>query len=459
MVYHQLIEKIVLYTASKQSYDLSTYQKAINAFLDNISCSLFSLKSAQCDYTLGPIIPGTDVPLGSCLPASDLIQDPVKAAFDNAFLVNFLNFSAIYPNAKSSDLSPADSGAALYALAEYLAKKRNVRAQEPLFLKEFLDCFIKAYEIYGVLSKVFDLSSLGLDDSYCAKISTVASSMALLRKDESQLRNVLTHAFADGFDLFIAPHQSGLSYRNAWVGASAVSRAITLVYMVVCGEPFLSHSAFEDHWLLKKTTSLLSESQISSIEFESEIINNLSFKYDIPGQRICRQAAFLGARVKKEFAENIENCDRLVCFLPKQLFSRFQNEKIPLGLHQKLSSFKYSLLLGLTEESLTEKSFLKDESRKVDSLWSKILLKEHDAGQEEITMYASRNEKEVVQHFILTQEKGSLKQTLDKFEKSASTLLSQRSIKECLNIFSNPEKALQTSFFSLGALLAEKESF
>lgn len=459
MADQKLIEQIAAYAGKKQTWDLDVYDKAMRALLETITCSLMALKSAQCDYTLGPIIPGSDVPLGSRLPASDLIQDPVKASFDMAFLSRFLNFAPIYSQYKGVDICPVDTGAALFALAEYLSKKRNVRSQEPLLLKEFLECFIKAYEIYGLLSSTLDLHSLSLERSTFAKVATAGTAMALLRKNQDQVESVIQHAFADGFDLMILPHEAGASHRCAWIEASAVSRAMTLVYTVVCGERPLGSDVALAHPLWKELFLKQADSPLAAIEFDSAVIRDLEFKQDFPGQRHCRIAAQLAASLKKDLGKDLESLESLECVIPSAVSAYYLHQE-PLGsVSEKLHSLKYSLFLGLTEQTVSEQSFLEEKEHQQNPLWSKISVVQAKDSQQQMSMTAHLPGRSLVKKEPQTAPQFQREKLISKFEASAHTLLSDHAILEIKTFFADTEKALQTSFCHLGTLLAEKESF
>src|SRR3990167_10147449 len=63
------------------------YSTARFCLMDAIGCAILALQYPACTKLLGPVIPGTTVPLGARVPGTPYLLDPIQAAFNIGTMV------------------------------------------------------------------------------------------------------------------------------------------------------------------------------------------------------------------------------------------------------------------------------------------------------------------------------------------------------------------------------------
>ena len=91
--YDELLVEIVDYVyAADISADKGAFQLAKCSLLDALGCACESIATNDDVHKLiGHYVPGTTVPNGFRLPATSLVLDPVKGAFDLSVLIRYLD--------------------------------------------------------------------------------------------------------------------------------------------------------------------------------------------------------------------------------------------------------------------------------------------------------------------------------------------------------------------------------
>ena len=119
--------------------------------MDALGCGILALQYPECTKLLGPIIPGTTVPVGARVPGTNFILIPFKLLLILVRLVRWLDFNDTWLAAEWGH--PSDNLGAILAVADYLKPSDNIsQGQSPLFIKDVLTAMIKAHEIQGVLA-------------------------------------------------------------------------------------------------------------------------------------------------------------------------------------------------------------------------------------------------------------------------------------------------------------------
>ena len=54
---------------------------ARSCLIDALACAFDALDHPECTRLLGPLVPGTIVPNGACVPGTSYVLDPASAAF------------------------------------------------------------------------------------------------------------------------------------------------------------------------------------------------------------------------------------------------------------------------------------------------------------------------------------------------------------------------------------------
>jgi len=112
---------------------------------DSLGCAALASTHEACARLLGPIAPGTIVPAGSRVPATNFVLDPVKAAFDIGALIRWLDYNDTWLAAEWGH--PSDNLGGILALADHLA-----RTGQPVTVGDVLNASVVAHEIQGVLA-------------------------------------------------------------------------------------------------------------------------------------------------------------------------------------------------------------------------------------------------------------------------------------------------------------------
>lgn len=208
---------------------------AVHALMDSIGCAMLALKHPECTNLIGPVVPGTSVPLGVRVPGTGYVLDPVKAAFDIGALIRWVDFNDTWLAAEWSH--PSDNIGGILAVSDYVSRERISAGKSPLIMKDVLVFMIKAYEIQGVLALENSFNSVGLDHVVLVKVATAAVAMALLGGGRGDIVNALSQAWVDGQSLRIYRHAPNTGPRKSWAAGDATARGVWLALITMKGEP------------------------------------------------------------------------------------------------------------------------------------------------------------------------------------------------------------------------------
>src|SRR5690606_29796839 len=116
---------------------------------DSLGCGFEALAFPECARLLGPLVPGTTVPLGARVPGTAFELDPASAAFDITCLVRWLDFNDTF--VASQTCHPSDDVGPILAVADHLSRTRAASGEAPLRMRTVLDAMIRAHEVQGRL--------------------------------------------------------------------------------------------------------------------------------------------------------------------------------------------------------------------------------------------------------------------------------------------------------------------
>src|SRR6266702_3687629 len=152
---------------SEEAYDTARY-----SLMDSMGCAMLALRFPECARLLGPVVPGTAVPLGARVPGTLFELDPVKAAFDIGTLIRWLDFNDTWLAAEWGH--PSDNLGGILAVADFVGRRRLAEGKTPLVMREVLTAMIKAHEIQGVMALENSFNRVGLDHVVLVKVATTA---------------------------------------------------------------------------------------------------------------------------------------------------------------------------------------------------------------------------------------------------------------------------------------------
>ncbi|MEJ2684264.1 MAG: bifunctional 2-methylcitrate dehydratase/aconitate hydratase [Candidatus Sulfobium sp.] len=204
------------------------------ALMDSIGCALLALKHPECTRLIGPVVPGTYVPLGVRVPGTSFELDPVKAAFDIGILIRWLDFNDTWLAAEWSH--PSDNIGGILAVSDFVNRKRTSDGKTPLFMRDVLVSMIKAYEIQGVLALENSFNRVGLDHVVLVKVATAAVTTALLGGGRGDITNAVSQSWVDGQSLRTYRQAPNTGSRKSWAAGDATARGVWLALITMKGE-------------------------------------------------------------------------------------------------------------------------------------------------------------------------------------------------------------------------------
>ena len=252
--YDPLLLEIADYAASYTVENSAALNAARYCLLDSLACALEALEHPECVRLLGPVVPGAEVPLGARVPGTAWLLDPVKAGFDIATAVRWLDLSDTWTSRQTTH--PSDDVGSILALCDWLSRSGN-----PVTMRHVLEAITKAHELQGGLGAHMPITTFGIDNVFLTKLACAAVLTRLLGGDRTQIANAVSLAF---FEPSLCIHRFGSNTgpRKGWAGADATADAMRFAMMAGAGEPgypqVLSHPVwgFDKHFLDGKSLRL-----------------------------------------------------------------------------------------------------------------------------------------------------------------------------------------------------------
>jgi 2-methylcitrate dehydratase len=226
-----LLQQLADYIIAPLEINDLAYQTAHYCLFDALGCAIAAMKFSACTKLLGPIIPGTQVPVGARVPGTDYVLDPVQAAFNLGTMIRWLDYNDTWLAAEWGH--PSDNLGAILAVADYM----QALGKSKLTVKEVLQALIKAYEIQGVLALNHSFNEIGLDHVVLVKLASAGLATYLLGGRRAQIIDTLSQVWLDGQSLRTYRHVPNTGSRKSWAAGDATSRAVRLAMLTLLGEP------------------------------------------------------------------------------------------------------------------------------------------------------------------------------------------------------------------------------
>lgn len=298
-----LPEAIAEYVAGYAPTGDLALQTARHALADAIGCGLLALDFPECAKLLGPIVPGTVVPLGVHVPGTAHLLDPVKAAFDIGTAIRWLDYNDTWLAAEWGH--PSDNYGAILATAEYASRRRLGRGEPPLLMRDVLDAGIKAYEIQGVLALENSFNRVGLDHVLLVRVASAAVATRLLGGGHTQIADAVSQAWLDGGALRAYRHAPNTGTRKSWAAGDATSRAVRLAFLVLAGERGYPSALTAPRWGFQDV--LFGGRPIALARpLGSYVMENILFKVAYPAEFHAQTAAEAAIRLHPQVAGRLE---------------------------------------------------------------------------------------------------------------------------------------------------------
>lgn len=351
------------------------YTTARYCLMDALGCAILALRYPACSKLLGPVIPGTYVPVGARVPGTTYLLDPILAAFNIGTLVRWLDFNDTWLAAEWGH--PSDNLGAILAVMDYLSRKRLAEGESPLLVKDVLTAMIKAHEIQGVLALENGFNRLGFDHVILVRIASTAVAAHLLGGTKEQIADALSQAWLDGACLRTYRHAPNTGSRKSWAAGDATSRAVRLAWMTLQGEMGYPSALTAKKWGFYDIL-LQSKPLKISRPFESYVMENVLFKISFPAEFHAQTAVECAVRLHSQIRDKLDQIER-VQLTTHESAIRIISKSGPLhNPADRDHCLQYMVAIGLLHGDLKadhyENAFARDS--RIDALRGKMTVEE-----------------------------------------------------------------------------------
>ncbi len=281
------------------------YQTARLCLLDSLGCALLALSFPECAKLLGPLVPGTVVPLGSRIPGTSYVLDPVQAAFQLGALIRWLDYNDTWLAAEWGH--PSDNFGGLLAVADTLDRRDG----PPLRVRDVLTAGIKAYEVQGVLALENSFNRVGLDHVVLVKVASAAVVTALLGGDKTAIINALSNAWLDGQALRTYRHAPNTGSRKSWAAGDATSRGVWLALLALKGEMGYPSALTAPRWGFYDTLFKGQPFRVAR-PYGSYVMENVLFKIAFPAEFHAQTAVECALALHPQVRDRLDQIERIV---------------------------------------------------------------------------------------------------------------------------------------------------
>lgn len=432
------------------------YSTARYCLMDALGCAFLALRYPECTKLLGPIIPGTQVPMAASVPGTAFELDPILAAFNIGTMIRWLDFNDTWLAAEWGH--PSDNLGAILAVADYQSRKNISEKKSPLLMRDVLTAMIKAYEIQGILALENGFNRVGLDHVVLVKVASTAVATQLLGGSQQQIVDALSNAWIDGQSLRTYRHAPNTGSRKSWAAGDATSRAVRLAWLTLKGETGYPSALTAKTWgfydvLFKNRAFQVHRS------YGSYVMENILFKISYPAEFHAQTAVECAITLHPEIINKLDKIEKIV-LTTQESAVRIISKTGPLhNPADRDHCLQYMVASALLHGNLTaehyEHAFARDP--RLDFLREKMQVQEDtsftkdylDADKRSIAnsiqVYfndGSKTEKVTVEYPIghkRRREEG-LPLLINKFEKNAATLFSEKKTQEFLALFNDQKK-------------------
>lgn len=279
------------------------------ALMDSIGCAMLALKYPECTKLLGPVVPGTSVPLGVRIPGTRFELDPVKAAFDMGTLIRWLDYNDTWLAAEWGH--PSDNIGGILATSDFVSRKRASEGKEPLLMRDVFVSMVKAYEIQGILALENSFNSAGLDHVVLVKVATTAVATLLLGGGKEDIVNSISQAWVDGQSLRTYRHAPNTAYRKSWAAGDATARGVWLALITMKGEKGCPSALTAEKWGFY-------DALLGGLRFKfgrtygSYVMENILWKVSFPCEFHAQTAVECAFRLREKVKNRLDEIRKIV---------------------------------------------------------------------------------------------------------------------------------------------------
>lgn len=432
------------------------YTTARYCLMDALGCAILALQYPACTKLLGPIIPGTFVPVGARVPGTSYLLDPILAAFNIGTLVRWLDFNDTWLAAEWGH--PSDNLGGILAVADYMSRQRLANGELPFSVKDIFTAMIKAHEIQGVLALENGFNRLGFDHVILVKIASTAVTTHLLGGSREQIMDALSQAWLDGACLRTYRHAPNTGSRKSWAAGDATSRATRLAWMTMQGEKGYPSALSVKKWgfnaaILKDQTLKIAR------PYGSYVMENVLFKISFPAEFHAQTAVECAIQLHPLIKNKFDQIEKIVLNTQESAV-RIISKSGPLHNpadrdHCLQYMVAAALIKGDLKADYYEDAFAQDP--RIDKLREKMIVEEDKQFSSDyldpekrsianaIQIYftdGTHTEKVVVEYPVghrRRREEG-IPLMYKKFEENMATLYPANKVNEIVNLFHDQQK-------------------
>lgn len=450
------LTEIAQYTANANPVTDLAMSTARYCLMDAIGCAILALKYPACTKLLGPIIPGTTVPVGARVPGTNYLLDPILAAFNIGTLVRWLDFNDTWLAAEWGH--PSDNLGAILAVCDYVSRKNLAEKKQPLTIRDVFIAMIKAHEIQGVLALENGFNRLGFDHVLLVKIASTAVATHLLGGTEAQIADALSQAWLDGACLRTYRHAPNTGSRKSWAAGDATSRAVRLAWVTLQGEMGYPSALSANKWGFYDAI-MKGQSLKINRPFGSYVMENVLFKISFPAEFHAQTAVECAIKLHPQIINKLDQIDKIV-LTTQESAVRIISKSGPLhNPADRDHCLQYMVAAALLHGNLTadyyENHFAQDP--RIDQLRNKMVVQEEPQYSKDYLDPEKRSianaiqvffkdgtstEKVIVEYPIghkRRREEG-IPFLIKKFEDNMATRFSNERVKELMDLFANQAK-------------------
>jgi 2-methylcitrate dehydratase len=285
------------------------WEAASLVLLDSLGCAMLALGFPECSRLLGPIVPGTVVPLGARVPGTGFVLDPVKGAFDIGTLIRWLDFNDTWLAVEWGH--PSDNLGGILAVADFVSRREYAQGNSPLVMADVLAAMIKAHEIQGIMALENSFNQVGLDHVALVKLATAAVATRLLGGGKEEIVNAISQVWVDGQSLRTFRHAPNTGRRKSWAAGDATSRGVRLALLTMAGESGHPSALTSRNWGFYDV-SFRGERFRFPRPYGTYVMENVLFKVAFPAEFHAQSAVECALALHDQVRDRLDEIDKVI---------------------------------------------------------------------------------------------------------------------------------------------------
>lgn len=370
-----LLVEIADYVHREQTFSDLALKTAYQALLDSLGCAFLALQEPTCQRLLGPIVPGTVVPLGARVPGTDFVLDPTEAAFNISTCIRWLDYNDTWLAEEWGH--PSDNVGGILAVADFMSRLAIQQGKKPFTVYDILHAMIMAYEIQGGLALKNSFNRVGLDHVLLVKCATAAVVSKLFGLTHNQTIDALSEVWVDGASLRTYRHAPNTGARKSWAAGDATRRGVWLAWITKQGEPGYPSALTAKHWGFSDVLFKGKPIQLAR-PLGCYVMENILFKVAIPAEFHAQTAVECAIELHKKAKNRWDDIEKIEVFTQDSAM-RIINKEGPLyNTADRDHCLQYTIAIGLLFGELKPHHYSDEVANdpRIDILRSKMNVKE-----------------------------------------------------------------------------------